>query len=674
MDLNKKSVKQQGRAMIPNEPGMQPQQPQQPQVDEVVVQVQTFISEQMNEGQEPVDIVMSLMSQEVDQQVIGQALMMAGYEQDDVVALFKEVEVKSKPQPANAEEVNANPQELVRNEEIEKSQEGVQMNVDMVDAIAKSGIEIKKKNRGKFTKWAKARGMGVQEAARKVMANKDKYPPSVVKMANFARNAAQWKKDEGGENSNVAAMQDLNKYSQLMFPSNVRVEDQDNNVLFGTKPDSNSFDIKTEIEALKNEDFIRPDPFYVNPIAFESPNNFNLGKAANVAFSGFNRLFGKDGSLTPGGITKTVAENKINKFLNSDFKIDVDLSEENIAASNAFKDAFQKYYTDDAEDIRSEDVGVYDFLKSRGVDFDFKPQTKFEQDVTNIVKDVGTGINTGANDIQNWLNKNLSKENLNAIGTETLNALESLLKGNKKLGGPLPKAQTNINMDFFNNFDPNNPFGLPNFNQDFLNSQTDYTLDTRDIDINMFRDDATRNNLPDFSNITGQTNYAQDIANIDIDAIRENVMQERRSEQDEELSGLFDKINLPNVTREDNRNVGDRLLNFKNTAVGKAFGDVSQTAVEVADVINDYFEDQKIKDARNDLRQQTVADNIYATRVDPFNSRGTFDVNTGIMGSEGDRTTGLYMSKKGGEKKNIVEVDSKMLAQLIAAGADIEML
>ena len=37
-------------------------------------------------------------------------------------------------------------------------------------------IEIKKENRGKFTKWAKARGMGVQEAARKVMANKDKYP------------------------------------------------------------------------------------------------------------------------------------------------------------------------------------------------------------------------------------------------------------------------------------------------------------------------------------------------------------------------------------------------------------------------------------------------------------------------------------------------------------------
>ena len=151
-------------------------------------------------------------------------------------------------------------------------------------------------------------------------------------------------------------------------------------------------------------------------------------------------------------------------------------------------------------------------------------------------------------------------------------------------------------------------------------------------------------------------------------------MEERRGEQDAELMELFSDIKLPNVTREDNRNLFERIGNFKNTAVGKAFTDVSQTAVEVADVINDYFEDVKIRDAREELKKQTIADRVYATRVDPFNSRGTFDVNTGIMGSEGDRTTGLYMTKKGGEKKDIVEVDSKMLAKLIAAGADIEML
>ena len=65
--------------------------------------------------------------------------------------------------------------------------------------MGKSGIEIKPENKGKFTRWAKKRGMTVKQAYAKVLANKDKYPPSIVKMANFARNAAGWKKQEGGE-------------------------------------------------------------------------------------------------------------------------------------------------------------------------------------------------------------------------------------------------------------------------------------------------------------------------------------------------------------------------------------------------------------------------------------------------------------------------------------------
>ena len=64
--------------------------------------------------------------------------------------------------------------------------------------MGKSGIEIKPENRGKFTRWAKKRGMTVKQAYAKVLANKDKYPPSIVKMANFARNAAGWKKQDGG--------------------------------------------------------------------------------------------------------------------------------------------------------------------------------------------------------------------------------------------------------------------------------------------------------------------------------------------------------------------------------------------------------------------------------------------------------------------------------------------
>ena len=59
-------------------------------------------------------------------------------------------------------------------------------------------INIKKKNRGKFTESANRAGMGVQEYARHILANKDKYSSTLVKRANFARNAAGWKHALGG--------------------------------------------------------------------------------------------------------------------------------------------------------------------------------------------------------------------------------------------------------------------------------------------------------------------------------------------------------------------------------------------------------------------------------------------------------------------------------------------
>ena len=61
------------------------------------------------------------------------------------------------------------------------------------------GIHIKKKNRGKFTAAAKRAGMGVQEYARHVLANKDRYSSTLVKRANFARNFGGHKKAYGGQ-------------------------------------------------------------------------------------------------------------------------------------------------------------------------------------------------------------------------------------------------------------------------------------------------------------------------------------------------------------------------------------------------------------------------------------------------------------------------------------------
>ena len=65
-------------------------------------------------------------------------------------------------------------------------------------------INIKKKNRGKFTESANRAGMGVQEYARHILANKDKYSSTLVRRANFARNAAGWKHAEGGPIKNMS--------------------------------------------------------------------------------------------------------------------------------------------------------------------------------------------------------------------------------------------------------------------------------------------------------------------------------------------------------------------------------------------------------------------------------------------------------------------------------------
>ena len=195
VNLNKKSLKQQGGQMIPQEPGMQ----NTPQVDPMVQKVSEMISMSVQEGRDIIDIVTQLSQQEVDQQVISQALMMGGMEEAQIFSVFEQVQENIQPPgPSSPEAVNRNPQLLARNEEMESTPDNFLEGVE-TDIMGKSGIEIKKENRGKFTKWAKARGMGVQEAARKVMANKDKYPPSVVKMANFARNAAKFKKEDGGE-------------------------------------------------------------------------------------------------------------------------------------------------------------------------------------------------------------------------------------------------------------------------------------------------------------------------------------------------------------------------------------------------------------------------------------------------------------------------------------------
>lgn len=70
--------------------------------------------------------------------------------------------------------------------------------------MKQGGIHINPKNKGKFTAKAKRAGMGVQEFAGKVLgAPEGRYSASTRRQANFARNAAGWKKQVGGMIDNL---------------------------------------------------------------------------------------------------------------------------------------------------------------------------------------------------------------------------------------------------------------------------------------------------------------------------------------------------------------------------------------------------------------------------------------------------------------------------------------
>jgi hypothetical protein len=58
--------------------------------------------------------------------------------------------------------------------------------------------KIKEKNKGKFTAYAKGKGKSVQSAASTILAHKGNYSSTLVRRANFAKNAKKWKHEDGG--------------------------------------------------------------------------------------------------------------------------------------------------------------------------------------------------------------------------------------------------------------------------------------------------------------------------------------------------------------------------------------------------------------------------------------------------------------------------------------------
>ena len=389
-------------------------QPPAQQQDPAIAQISEMVNSALQEGQDPVSIVMALIEQDVDQNIIAQAFITGGYAEEDVVTLFENVQQKSQPPAeASAEEQTKDPQEIARNQSLEEeaalaeAQQAETLAAEQ-DAMsqnltAKSGIEIKPENEGKFTKWAKARGMSVSEAYNKVMSNKEKYATNVVKMANFAKNAAGWNKaqdgveipevDESFNSSrgqyspdggsfespeskalNISMIANDKMLREAMYPREggspyqrpqateqfkkggefephfmykgerkIRAKDMETHLRLkeaGYGHDAPKAQTGLEVDKKGNtfidgvvqaKDEWTAAPSYVNPLAFESGNNFSITDAAQVLGTGINKLLGsgdknedglRDGFLRDAKGKRALRNQQKGDYYNYEIKLD----------------------------------------------------------------------------------------------------------------------------------------------------------------------------------------------------------------------------------------------------------------------------------------------------------------------------------------------------------------
>lgn len=663
-------------------------QPQQQSVDPAIQQISDFISQAITQGQNPAEVVMSLVEQQVDQQTIGQALMMNGFEENDIMSLFQQMsegqdreEVSN--EPGTGDDLNQNPQEIARNESLEPDDISEEEMQEPGMAMGKSGIEIKPENEGKFTRWAEARGMSVQEAASKVMANTDQYPTGVVKMANFAKNAAGWKKEDGGENYQTGGV----PQGKVASVDNVYARNKDMNW--------------------------QRAPLYFNPMELEYSNdNFSLGKAAAVAYGGYKEFLSgkenkegvKEGFFRDADKKSAIRDASKGDYYN--YKVTLDPNDpnkyrgDNLDLFNASKnkgnirtsEQFNKDVLDNSRFNYNVDTNKYDLIKSSreideriydspynknalaGRDFNYLKQMLGDKDAQEMIMgtkdDPEAGLlsidqygqassmipgTVNPNEYNTYMGINKLGVNQNAmiptknngqpapgmINESFIPTIPGFVEGmgfvqpnaEFKYGGDLDKAQFGIPQDF----DFNDPFGLndPRFGQ-----------------------------TVNYADTLAYNKQQPSVANLEQGALISNTSTGSTMP----TTSTFEP---PKVERTNNLEGG--LSRFMDSPGVQGYGKLSNFAVRGANVINDYFRDQTVNQAREDNFNKLGADYQYATAEDPFNKRGMWDVNTGTAGSEGDRTVGLYMSKYGGEN-NTVNVDSNLLAKLIAAGADIEIL
>jgi hypothetical protein len=142
---------------------------------------------QQNQQQQLMQEISSMIKQGVNPKKILQQLVKIGMDAETAMQMIQAVAQQQSGQPSS----ETQQQEQMMYEDNDEM-------MDDSDMMEYGGIHINPKNKGKFTESANRAGMGVQEFASHVLANKEDYSSTQVKRANFARNAAKWKHEDGG--------------------------------------------------------------------------------------------------------------------------------------------------------------------------------------------------------------------------------------------------------------------------------------------------------------------------------------------------------------------------------------------------------------------------------------------------------------------------------------------
>ena len=147
----------------------------------------------------------------------GKVYQQGGQEQDQVMQAIQMYAQMTQTDPKQLmAQLQALPP-LEQQEAIQKIMQAIQeAQQGQSSQMAYGGININPANKGKFTASANRAGMGVQEFASKVLANKEDYSSTQVKRANFARNAASWKKQMGGMTQGSELELDDNEIQNLI--------------------------------------------------------------------------------------------------------------------------------------------------------------------------------------------------------------------------------------------------------------------------------------------------------------------------------------------------------------------------------------------------------------------------------------------------------------------------